>query len=106
MRRAGIGFRGPRKGARPHPAFCRMRSNLARGCAHPHSPALTPWEIMATIQNNLQAVKTRIAAACKASGRPESAVQLVAVSKTHPAEAVRVAAAAGQRDFGENYVQE
>jgi len=61
---------------------------------------------MATIQNNLQAVKTRIEAACKASGRPESAVQLVAVSKTQPAEAVRVAAGAGQRDFGENYVQE
>src|SRR5512140_146748 len=61
---------------------------------------------MATIQNNLQAVKARIAAACKASGRPESAVQLLAVSKTHPAEAVRAAVAAGQRDFGENYVQE
>jgi len=61
---------------------------------------------MATIQNNLQAVKTRIAAACMASGRPESAVQLVAVSKTHPAQAVRAAADAGQRDFGENYVQE
>ncbi len=41
-----------------------------------------------------------------ASGRPESAVQLVAVSKTHPAQAVRAAADAGQRDFGENYVQE
>lgn len=61
---------------------------------------------MATIQNNLQAVKMRIAAACKSSGRPESAVQLVAVSKTHPAEAIRAAAQAGQRDFGENYVQE
>jgi PLP dependent protein len=61
---------------------------------------------MATIQNNLQAVKARIVASCKASGRPGSAVQLVAVSKTHPAEAVRAAAAAGQRDFGENYLQE
>ena len=61
---------------------------------------------MTTIQNNLQAVKARIAAACEASGRPESTVQLVAVSKTHPAQAIRAAAAAGQRDFGENYVQE
>ncbi len=61
---------------------------------------------MATIQNNLQAVKTRIAAACKASGRPESAVRLVAASKTFPAQAIREAAEAGQRDFGENYVQE
>ena len=54
----------------------------------------------------MQAVKARIAAACRASGRPQSGVQLVAVSKTHPAEAIRAAAAAGQRDFGENYVQE
>jgi len=61
---------------------------------------------MATIQNNLQAVKERIAAACSASGRPAAAVTLVAVSKTHAAETVRAAAAAGQRDFGENYVQE
>ncbi len=62
--------------------------------------------IMATIQNNLQAVLGRIAAACKAAGKPESAVRLVAVSKTFPAETVRAAAAAGQRDFGENYLQE
>ena len=61
---------------------------------------------MATIQNNLQAVRIRIAAACKASGRPESAVRLVAVSKTFPAAAIREAAETGQRDFGENYVQE
>jgi PLP dependent protein len=62
--------------------------------------------IMATIQNNLQAVKRRIAAACNASHQDGSAVTLVAVSKTHPPEAIRAAAAAGQRDFGENYVQE
>jgi pyridoxal phosphate enzyme (YggS family) len=61
---------------------------------------------MATIQNNLQAVKNRIAAACKASGRPEATVRLVAVGKTFSAEAIREAAGAGQRDFGENYVQE
>ncbi|OGA19658.1 MAG: YggS family pyridoxal phosphate enzyme [Betaproteobacteria bacterium RIFCSPLOWO2_02_FULL_63_19] len=61
---------------------------------------------MATIQNNMQAVKARIAAACSASGRPESSVRLVAVSKTHPAESIRAAVSVGQRDFGENYVQE
>ena len=61
---------------------------------------------MSTIQNNLQAVIARIAAACQASDRPTSAVQLVAVSKTFPEQAVRAAAGAGQRDFGENYVQE
>lgn len=61
---------------------------------------------MATIQNNLQAVKMRIAAACNASGRTRSAVRLVAVSKTFPVQAIREAADAGQRDFGENYAQE
>jgi PLP dependent protein len=61
---------------------------------------------MATIQNNLQAVKARIAASCTAAGRPQSAVQLIAVSKTFPAGAVREAAEAGQRDFGESYAQE
>ena len=61
---------------------------------------------MATIQNNLQAVLGRIAAACEAAGKPQSSVRLVAVSKTFPAENVRAAAVAGQRDFGENYLQE
>jgi len=61
---------------------------------------------MATIQINMQAVKTRIATACKASGRAQSSVTLVAVCKTHPVAAIRAAAAAAQRDFGESYVQE
>ncbi|HKA89026.1 MAG TPA: YggS family pyridoxal phosphate-dependent enzyme [Haliangiales bacterium] len=51
-------------------------------------------------------MRLRIAAACARAGRPESAVTLCAVSKTHPAPAVREAHAAGLRDFGENYVQE
>jgi len=62
--------------------------------------------IMSTIAANLQAVKARIAAACRTVGRDPSAVQLVAVSKTFGVDAVREAARAGQRDFGENYVQE
>ena len=61
---------------------------------------------MATIQSNLQAVNARIAAACNAAGRDPASVRLVAVSKTWPAGAVREAAAAGQTDFGENYLQE
>ena len=61
---------------------------------------------MATIQNNLQAVNARIAAACSAAGRDRAGVRLVAVSKTFPAAAVQEAAAAGQTDFGENYLQE
>jgi PLP dependent protein len=61
---------------------------------------------MSPITANLQAVKRRIEAAELASGRPARSAMLVAVSKTFPAQAVRDAAAAGQREFGENYVQE
>ncbi len=61
---------------------------------------------MTTIENNLQAVRQRIAAACEGAGRAVSQVQLLAVSKTFAASAVRQAMAAGQRDFGENYIQE
>ena len=48
----------------------------------------------------------RIAGAAVAAGRDPAGVRLLAVSKTWPAESVREAAAAGQRAFGENYVQE
>ena len=48
----------------------------------------------------------RIAGAAVAAGRDPAEVRLLAVSKTWPAESVREAAAAGQRAFGENYVQE
>ena len=58
------------------------------------------------IAANLAAVRGRIEAAARAAGRPADAVTLVAVSKTHPAEAVRAALGAGQRVFGENRVQE
>ena len=44
--------------------------------------------------------------ACAAAKRPREAVQLLAVSKTFPAEAVLEAIAAGQQAFGENYLQE
>ena len=58
------------------------------------------------IAANLAAVRARIEAAAGAAGRAADAVTLVAVSKTHPADAVRAALAAGQRAFGENRVQE
>jgi pyridoxal phosphate enzyme (YggS family) len=61
---------------------------------------------MSTIAGNLQAVEATIQVACQAAGRPLSTVQLLAVSKTFPAEAVLEAVAAGQRAFGENYLQE
>ena len=58
------------------------------------------------LRDNLQAVQARIAAACAASGRSADSVQLLAVSKTFTADDVRQVAACGQRDFGENYIQE
>ena len=61
---------------------------------------------MGSIGSNLQEVKRRIAEACASAGRDANTVTLLAVSKTFPAEAVREAQAAGQRAFGENYVQE
>ena len=59
-----------------------------------------------SIAANLRDVQARIAAAARAAGRSPDAVTLVAVSKTHPAEAVAEAVAAGQLQFGENRVQE
>ena len=61
---------------------------------------------MRSIHDNLQAVKGRIARAAAAAGRRPESVTLLAVSKTHPASLVEEAYAAGQRAFGENYVQE
>ena len=61
---------------------------------------------MTTIANKLQAVHQRIAAACKACGREPSQVRLLAVSKTFAAASVTQALDAGQREFGENYIQE
>ena len=58
------------------------------------------------IETNLQQVRTRIATACQASGRGVQEVALLAVSKTFGPDAVREAFAAGQRAFGENYIQE
>ena len=61
---------------------------------------------MTTIAAKLQHVRARIATACQQAGRDVQDVTLLAVSKTFGPEAVRAAAAAGQRDFGENYIQE
>jgi len=61
---------------------------------------------MSSIEENLQQVRQRITRSCHDAGRPEQSVTLLAVSKTFDATCVRRAHAAGQRDFGENYVQE
>ena len=58
------------------------------------------------IERYLQQVRTRIATACQASGRNVQDVALLAVSKTFGQQVVREAFAAGQRAFGENYIQE
>lgn len=61
---------------------------------------------MSGLQQHYQAVLNDIAQAAEAAGRLKESVQLVAVSKTFPAEDIREVYAAGQRDFGENYIHE
>src|SRR5262245_335294 len=59
-----------------------------------------------TIAERLGDIRDRIAAAARSAGRDPSSIRLVAVSKTFPVDAIGEAYAAGQRDFGENRVQE
>ena len=59
-----------------------------------------------SISENLQLVQHRIATSAQAAGRDPTSIALLAVSKTFDAQAVLNAAQAGQRAFGENYVQE
>src|SRR5512139_844110 len=61
---------------------------------------------MSQIAENLEEVRRRISAAAQRAGRDPAAVRLVAVSKTVPVALIREAVAAGQRLFGENYLQE
>lgn len=58
------------------------------------------------INERFEAVQGRIRQAEADAGRPMNSVGLIAVSKTQPADAIREAYALGQRDFGENYLQE
>ena len=62
--------------------------------------------MISEIQQRYQAVRARITQAALQASRNPDDVQLLAVSKTFAAEKVREVAALGQRDFGENYVQE
>jgi len=59
-----------------------------------------------TIAARLASIRERIGAAARSAGRDPSTIRLVAVSKTFPIEAIREAYGAGQREFGENRVQE
>ncbi len=59
-----------------------------------------------SIAENLNEIRSRIAEACLRAGRSPESVRLIAVSKTKPVSMIREALAAGQKSFGENYVQE
>lgn len=59
-----------------------------------------------SVSSRLTEVRARIAAAARSGDRDPSAVRLIAVSKTFPVNLIREAHAAGQREFGENRVQE
>jgi pyridoxal phosphate enzyme (YggS family) len=59
-----------------------------------------------TVSTRIAAVRDRIARAAALAGRKPESVELIAISKTHEADAIRPLIAAGQRVFGENRVQE
>ena len=61
---------------------------------------------MNSLKESRNQVLEQIEAACSRAGREDETVQLLAVSKTHPSEALREMYATGQRAFGENYLQE
>ncbi len=61
---------------------------------------------MSSILDNLERVREQIAQAAAKAGRDVKDVELVAISKTHPAQKVREAVEAGQTLFGESRVQE
>lgn len=63
-------------------------------------------DLAPTIQANLARIRARISAAATKAGRNLADITLVAVSKTHPSEAVLAALGCGQHHFGENRVQE
>lgn len=61
---------------------------------------------MLSLENNITTVKMRIDSACLCANRPSKDVNLLAVSKTQPVEAIKLAYQTGLRQFGENYASE
>ena len=61
---------------------------------------------MTSVTQKLDEVRARVTGAARRHGRDPESIHLIAVSKGQTADAIRAAYAAGQRDFGENYVQE
>ena len=100
--RAAIGVARERAALSERPAP-RLMQRRAQGRFADDAP---PLGEPVTIASELAAVRDRIAHAAQRCGRDPGAVKLVAVSKTHPVDAIREAYAAGQRAFGESYAQE
>src|SRR5262249_31135451 len=98
QRRAWLGHQ------RRRPAARRGDRRAARG--RRAATAVRRGEPGMTLAERWRTVTARVAAACERAGRSAAEVTIVAVSKTHPAEAIREACAAGATDFGENYAQE
>lgn len=61
---------------------------------------------MNNLKENLQNIRSRIASACESAGRNPDEIDILAVSKRHPASLIRALRALGPASFGENYVQE
>jgi pyridoxal phosphate enzyme (YggS family) len=80
----------------------RRVSTLQRRACYDLNLNMTPI----SIRENLLQVQERIFSAAQRAGRRGEEITLIGVSKTHPAEAIREAYAAGLRHFGENRVQE
>jgi pyridoxal phosphate enzyme (YggS family) len=70
------------------------------------SIAITRDQSVTDITDHLAEVRERVANAASAAGRDADAITIIAVSKRHPVASIRSAYDAGQRDFGENFVQE
>ena len=80
---------------------------LSWSCPYRNLRVRTPDDLAtAQLEDNLAAVRPRIAEACTAAGRPPIAVRLLAVSKAFGPDGIHAAGAAGQTHFGENYFQE
>jgi len=77
-----------------------------RGVAGSHRPSYSRAMLPDEASERIDAVRQSIARAAKIAGRESADITLVAISKTHDADAIRPLIAAGQRVFGENRVQE
>ena len=98
----------PSHDAASRPSVSRRRPLRRRllAAARPSVPRVVTSPSGETVAARLRAVRDQVDRAARDAGRRPEDITLVAVSKTHPAEAVEAAIAAGQRVFGENRVQE